>query len=44
VRKALLVNLNEEVTGDLDVAGDPRGASLRLDVPAGGIVTVCIRL
>jgi alpha-mannosidase len=44
VKKALLVNLNEEVTGEADVTGDSRGASVRLDVPAGGIVTVCIRL
>jgi alpha-mannosidase len=44
VKKALLVNLNEDVTGETDVTGDSRGASVRLDVPAGGIVTVCIRL
>jgi alpha-mannosidase len=44
VKKALLVNLNEEVEGEAEVTGDSRGATLRLDVPAGGIVTVCIRL
>jgi alpha-mannosidase len=44
VKKALLVNLNEDVTGETEVTGDSRGASVRLDVPAGGIVTVCIRL
>jgi alpha-mannosidase len=44
VKQALLVNLNEDVTGETEVTGDSRGASVRLDVPAGGIVTVCIRL
>ena len=44
VKQALLVNLNEEVTGEGVLTADSRGGSIRLDVPAGGIVTVCIRL
>ncbi len=44
VKKALLVNLNEDVTGEAEVTGDSRGASVRLDVPAGGIVTVNIKV
>ena len=44
VKKALIVNLNEDVTGEAEVNGDSTGASLRLDVPAGGVVTVCVRL
>jgi mannosylglycerate hydrolase len=44
VKKALLVNLNEEVTGEAGVSGDSRGASIRLDVPPCGIVTVCLRV
>jgi alpha-mannosidase len=44
VKKARFVNLNEDVEGEAEVTGDSRGATLRLDVPAGGIVTVSLRL
>jgi alpha-mannosidase len=44
VKKALFVNLNEDVTGEAEVSGDSRGASVRLDVPAGGIVTLNVKV
>lgn len=44
VKKASFVNLNEEITGEAEVAADPAGASIRLRVPASGIVTLCLRV
>ncbi len=43
VKKASWVNLNEEVMSEAGVEGGPRGASIRLDVPPCGIVTLFIR-
>ena len=43
VKKVLLVNLNEEVTGEAEYRADPRGASIPLHVPPCGIITLCIR-
>ncbi len=43
VKDAHCTNLNEEVSSRAEFAGGPRGSTLTLSVPAGGIVTVCLR-
>ncbi len=44
VKKAVVVNLNEEVTGEAEVASDSGGGSVRLEVPACGIVSILLLL
>jgi len=43
-RKAFFMNLNEEVTHEAELTGDPAGTALALRVPACGIVTVSLGL